>query len=62
MTLDFIGKTLCKLGLHKWGKKYGNDKFISNVIDWTQKCERCGKLKKWVEAKPKNYGHRRSRD
>lgn len=62
MAQDFIGRILCKLGFHKWGKKYGHDMSMSNVIDWTQRCERCGKSKTWVEAKPKNYGHRRSRD
>jgi hypothetical protein len=50
---------LCFLGIHKWGKKFGYDEIRSNVIDWKKKCERCGKLKKWVEAKPENYGHRR---
>jgi len=58
---NFIGKILCSLGIHKWGKKHGHDIFSSNVIDWTKRCQRCGKLKKWVETKSENYGHHRSR-
>jgi hypothetical protein len=48
-----FGRILCSLGFHKWGKKFGFDEYGSNVIDWKSRCERCGKLKKWVEARPK---------
>jgi len=54
-----IGKFLCWIGIHKWGKKFGYDQHSSNIIDWKKRCERCGKLKKWVEAKPEKYGQRR---
>jgi hypothetical protein len=56
-----LGKILCFFGIHKWGKKYGYDIHMSNVIDWKKRCQRCGKIKDWVEAKPENYGHRRSK-
>ncbi|WP_243668924.1 hypothetical protein [Methanoculleus chikugoensis] len=48
-----IGQILCRIGLHRWGgrKRGGYDQYSSNVIEWEQRCERCGKRKRWVEAK-----------
>ncbi len=46
-----IGVILCRIGLHQWGRKRGYDEYSSNVIEWEQRCERCGKRKRWVEAK-----------
>jgi len=55
----FFGKILCFIGIHDWGKKFGYDQHSSNIIDWKKRCQRCGKLKRWVAAKSKDYGHRR---
>ena len=38
---------LCRLGMHKWGKVNSQHQFGSNVIDYQQKCLRCGKVKRW---------------
>lgn len=46
-----IGQILCRIGLHRWGRKRGYDEYSSNVIEWEQRCERCGKRKRWVEVK-----------
>jgi len=46
-----IGLILCRIGLHRWGRKRGYDEYSSNVIEWEQRCERCGKRKRWVEVK-----------
>ncbi|MFA5613649.1 MAG: hypothetical protein WC993_04195 [Methanoculleus sp.] len=46
-----IGRILCRVGLHRWGKKHGYNEFSSNVIEWEQRCERCGKRKRWIEPK-----------
>lgn len=46
-----IGQILCRIGLHRWGRKRGYDQYSSNVIEWEQRCERCGKRKRWVETK-----------
>jgi hypothetical protein len=43
---------LCRLGMHQWGKKHGYNQYSSQVIDWSVECARCGKVKRWVEAKP----------
>jgi hypothetical protein len=56
-----FGKILCKAGIHDWGKKFGYDQHSSNVIEWKQRCTRCGTLKQWVEAKSADYGKRKSR-
>ncbi|HIH85363.1 MAG TPA: hypothetical protein PK336_02315 [Methanoculleus sp.] len=45
------GQILCRLGLHRWGRKHGYDDYSSNVIEWEQRCERCGKKKRWIEVK-----------
>lgn len=42
---------LCKLGLHKWTRPKYVTNFSSNVLDYSKKCERCGKIKTWVKAK-----------
>jgi len=55
----FFGNILCSVGIHEWGKKFGYDQHSSNVIEWKKRCQRCGKLKKWVAAKSEDYGHRR---
>lgn len=46
-----IGLILCRIGLHRWGRKRGYDEYSSNVIEWEQRCERCGQRKRWVEVK-----------
>ncbi|MCK8518242.1 hypothetical protein [Methanoculleus sp. 7T] len=46
-----IGLILCRIGLHRWGRKRGYDEYSSNVIEWEQRCERCGTRKRWVEVK-----------
>lgn len=46
-----IGLILCRIGLHRWGRKRGYDEYSSNVIEWEQRCERCGERKRWVEVK-----------
>ncbi len=46
-----IGLILCRIGIHQWGRKRGYDEYSSNVIEWEQRCERCGKRKRWVETK-----------
>lgn len=46
-----IGLILCRIGLHRWGRKRGYDEYSSNVIEWEQRCERCGKRKRWIETK-----------
>jgi hypothetical protein len=53
------GHILCWFGLYRWGKKFGYDLQQSNIIDWKARCERCGKLKKWVAPKDEDYGRRR---
>ncbi len=50
-TMTTIGLILCRIGLHRWGRKRGYDEYSSNVIEWEQRCERCGKRKRWVEVK-----------
>jgi|GEM_PF-467325 hypothetical protein len=50
-TMATISLILCRIGLHRWGRKRGYDEYSSNVIEWEQRCERCGKRKRWVEAK-----------
>jgi len=45
------GRILCFIGLHAWGKKRGYNQYSSNVIEWKQTCSRCGKIKRWIEAK-----------
>ena len=43
---------LCKIGIHKWGRATFVDHSIhSNILDWRQKCERCGKRITWVQPK-----------
>ena len=42
---------LCQFGFHKWSKKAGYNNWSSNVIEYKKQCERCGKVKRWVEAK-----------
>jgi len=51
VTMTTIGRILCRIGLHRWGRKRGYNEFSSNVIEWEQRCERCGKKKQWVEPK-----------
>ena len=43
---------LCMLGFHKWGRATFLSETGSNVRDYKKKCERCGKVKTWVEAAP----------
>jgi hypothetical protein len=43
---------LCRLGFHRWGKKHGFNQYSSNIIDWSCRCERCGKINRWIETKP----------
>lgn len=43
-------KILCKLGLHKWSKRRFITNFRSNVRDYSKKCLRCGKIKRWIEV------------
>lgn len=50
-SMTTIGLILCRIGLHRWGRKRGYDEYSSNVIEWEQRCERCGKRKRWVEVK-----------
>ncbi|MDI6719797.1 MAG: hypothetical protein QMD46_09325 [Methanomicrobiales archaeon] len=45
------GGLLCRIGLHRWGRKRGYDQFSSSVIEWQQRCERCGEVRRWVETK-----------
>jgi len=45
------GGLLCRIGLHRWGRKLGYDQFSSSVIEWQQRCERCGEVRRWVETK-----------
>jgi hypothetical protein len=45
------GRIHCSLGLHASGKKRGYNEYSSNVIEWKQTCTRCGKVKRWIEAK-----------
>lgn len=43
---------LCKIGIHKWGRAYFIDHSIhSSILDWQQKCKRCGKRINWVQPK-----------
>jgi len=50
--LKKMKKILCKINLHKWNRPtyidYGPS---SNVKNWKKICQRCGKVKTWVEAK-----------
>ncbi|MBR9690754.1 hypothetical protein GOV08_03660 [Candidatus Woesearchaeota archaeon] len=42
----------CKIGFHKWGKSFYSDYgATSNVLNYKKKCDRCGKVKTWVQAK-----------
>ncbi|MDH7593226.1 MAG: hypothetical protein QHG99_02580 [Methanomicrobiales archaeon] len=56
---DPLGKILCRIGIHRWGKKFGHDEFGSSVIEWKKKCQRCGKLLTWIEPKKRDYGRKR---
>lgn len=42
---------LCKIGIHKYGKATFISGALSNVRDWKKSCEKCGKVKTWVQAK-----------
>ncbi|MFA5105936.1 MAG: hypothetical protein WC506_03170 [Candidatus Micrarchaeia archaeon] len=45
---------MCRIGLHQWGRAVFTDHgYGSHVLDYRQKCDRCGKMKTWV--KPKKY-------
>lgn len=46
-----IGLILCRIGIHRWGRKRGYNEYSSNVIEWEQQCVRCGKRRRWIEAK-----------
>ncbi|MEG3055407.1 MAG: hypothetical protein RQM90_04505 [Methanoculleus sp.] len=46
-----IGLILCRIGIHRWGRKRGYNEYSSNVIEWEQRCVRCGKKRRWIEAK-----------
>ncbi|MCC7564746.1 MAG: hypothetical protein KO206_00490 [Methanomicrobiaceae archaeon] len=46
-----IGMLLCRVGIHAWGRRRGYNEYASNVIEWEQRCERCGKRKQWIEVK-----------
>ncbi len=42
---------LCRIGIHRWGRKRGYNEYASNVVEWEQVCERCGRRKRWIETK-----------
>ncbi|WP_164913611.1 hypothetical protein [Methanoculleus taiwanensis] len=42
---------LCRIGIHTWGRKRGYNEYASNVVEWEQICERCGRRKHWIETK-----------
>jgi len=45
-------KFLCRIGFHKWGRTIRvSHGFSSSVFDSKKSCERCGKVKRWVEIK-----------
>jgi len=46
-----IGLILCRIGIHRWGRKRGYNEYSSNVIEWEQQCVRGGKRRRWIEAK-----------
>ena len=42
----------CKIGFHKWGRSSFIDHgYESNIKDYKKRCEKCGKIKKWVKSK-----------
>jgi hypothetical protein len=46
---------LCLLGLHEWGRaSFVDSGFHTSVLDWKQKCDRCGKKITWVQPKGVN--------
>jgi hypothetical protein len=53
----FKKKSCVSIGLHKWEKNLNMTN--TGLEKRCQKCEWCGKLKKWVAAKSENHGHRR---
>lgn len=42
-------RLLCKIGLHDWSRARVVYLSGSNVRDMEKHCNRCGKLKRWVE-------------
>lgn len=46
-----LGKPLCKLGLHQYGKGHYQTHFESNIQDYKRACNICGKKKNWVKVK-----------
>ena len=43
---------LCKIGLHKWGKSnFISHGYESNIRDYKKRCQKCGKIKTWIEPK-----------
>lgn len=46
-----LGKIMCKLGIHKWGKPRIHMIVSSNVKDYEKYCKRCKKMKRW--SKPR---------
>ncbi|MBN2367611.1 hypothetical protein JXC34_01225 [Candidatus Woesearchaeota archaeon] len=46
---------LCLLGLHNYSKPHYTDHFSSNVLDYRQKCGRCGHIITWTQPKGIDY-------
>jgi len=47
-------KILCRLGFHRWGRAVYETHALSNVLDYRQRCNRCGKTITWVQPKGLN--------
>jgi len=45
-------RILCTFGFHAWNKKKGYNNWSSHVIEYSAHCQRCGKIKTWIETKP----------
>jgi len=45
-TVGFLGRLLCRIGIHKWSKARVWFHFDSNVMDKEFICRRCGKRKR----------------
>ena len=48
-----LGKILCFFGIHKWGKKYGYDIHMSNVIDWKKDVNAAERLRNGLKQSQK---------
>lgn len=47
--MGFMGRMLCRLGLHDWSRPRVHIDFSSHVKDCEAHCRRCGEVKHWVE-------------